>query len=170
MRRLFFLLAVLTSQAVEVLTEGKLSYFIPTDAKVRSTYGEDGIQGGVEASFKAWDRIYPWLSVSLYHNSGISLVPLGAGLKYIYEFERLSVYGGLGVVPAYLKTHDSNWGYGGIGKVGVLSNRFWNLFIDFFGEYSYIHVPSADVTNLSNFTIGGGVGYWFGPAKEDEED
>ena len=181
---LIFLLLISPLIALEVLTEAKVSYFIPTDARFRSTYGEDGIMGGLETSFHAGRHFYPWVSASLYDNTGhihssvktrMYFIPVGAGLKYIYPFKYASVYGGVGVLPTYLHINhveESKWGCGGIAKFGFLSNRLWNLFLDLFAEYSYIHISSRhpNPSDLSNFTIGGGVGYNFGGCQLQSTD
>ncbi len=194
MKRFFLLFFVLASflSAVEVLTEGKVGYFIPTDAQFRATYGEDGILGEIETSVCAWDHFYPWASVGMYRNvshhvgkSHIYFIPIGAGLKYIYPFKYVSIYAGAGALPTYLHIDNNSpllastqerWGCGGIFKMGFLSNRVWNLFIDLFAEYSYLQMPfhgqrvALSDGVLSNFTIGGGVGYRFGPSHCVDED
>jgi hypothetical protein len=182
--------------AFEALLEGKVGYFIPTDAQFRSNYGQDGIISTVESSFHAGSNFYPWASISYYGNaahphagggkkSHIYAIPVGAGLKYLYSFKYFGVYGGLGVLPTYLHIQNNSpllvrtqqkWGCGGIVKGGVIVNRLWNLFLDLFAEYSYINIPfsnSPNLTlhpaNLSNFTIGGGIGYYFGPCCSEDD-
>ncbi len=185
MKRLLTLLILLSTQlaAIEVLTEAKVGYFLPTDSKFRSIYGEDGILFGLESSFAVPHNFYPWISVDVYDNSGhtkshhkshIYFIPVGAGIKYIYPFRYLSVYGGAGVLPTYLHVHDhSRWGCGGIVKAGFIADRIWNFFIDLFAEYSYIkmrHTEELNPANLSNFTVGGGVGYHFGGCYRECDD
>lgn len=197
---LFFLGLVLQLGAIEVLTEAKVGYFIPTDAQFRSNYCEDGIITTLESSFNASHRLYPWASISYFYNpshpdiggnrkSALYFIPVGAGLKYLYSWGKLGVYGGLGVLPTYLHIENNSpllvrtqakWGCGGIAKFGFIADRLWNFFIDLFAEYSYIKIPfhnSPDLTlhpaNLCNFSIGGGVGYHFGGCSnkcDDDED
>lgn len=199
MKRSILLFALLTFQlaAFEALLEGKVGYFIPTDAQFRSNYGEDGIISTLESSFNAGRNFYPWASISYYGNvshpaagggkaSHIYIVPVGAGLKYIYFYKHFGVYGGLGALPTYLHIKNNSpllnrtqekWGCGGIFKGGVIADRLGNFFIDLFAEYSYIKISfpnSPELTlhpaNLSNFSIGGGVGYHFGPSRSEDDD
>lgn len=193
-----FLLTALQLSAVEVLTEGRIGYFLPTNEQFKETYGEDGMIGSIESSFKATDRLYPWANISYYANSGhagedhkkthIYFLPIGAGLKYIYPFENFSVYGGLGVLPTYLHIKNNShflvreqakWGCGGVAKFGFLSNKIWNFFLDLFAEYSYINIHfhkkgklAINPAILSNFTFGGGIGYHFGckGCKDENND
>lgn len=195
---LLFLLLSLRLAAFEALTEAKVGYFIPTDGQFRNNYGQDGIISTLESSFNAGYNLYPWASISYYGNaahpttggdkkSHIYMIPVGAGLKYLYSFGRLGVYGGLGVLPTYLHIQNNSpllvrtqekWGCGGIVKFGLIADRLWNFFLDLFAEYSYIKIPfhnASDLTlhpaNLCNFSIGGGIGYHFGgcPCENDED-
>jgi hypothetical protein len=194
---LFFLLLSLQLAAFEALTEARVAYFIPTDAQFRHNFGEDGIISSVEASFNAGYNFWPWANISYYGNaahpdvgggkkSHIYFIPIGAGLKYLYSFERFAVYGGLGVLPSYVHIENNSpllvqtqekWGCGGVAKVGLTANGLWNCFLDLFAEYSYIKIPfsnSPDLVlhpaNLSNFAIGGGIGYHFGGCPCDCDD
>ena len=193
---LLLLLVSWQLSAIEVLTEARVGYFLPTNDKFKDMYGEDGIIGSVESSFKAWNNLYPWANISFYANAGhagedhkkthIYFIPIGAGLKYMYPFEHFSVYGGVGVLPTYLHIkNDSHflvrtqekWGCGGVAKVGFISNKIWNFFLDLFAEYSYINIHFHKKSNqalnpaiLSNFTIGGGIGYHFGCKNCKNED
>lgn len=197
-RILFFILFSLQLAAIEVLTEARVGYFLPTDSQFRHVYGQDGIISGVEASFAAGRNFYPWASINYYGNSGhsslghkkthIYFIPIGAGLKYIYFWDHLGVYGGIGALPTYLHIKNNSplllrtqekWGCGGIAKVGFIADRLWNFFIDLFAEYSYIKIPfhnkhgriaELNPANLSNFTIGGGVGYHFGGCPIECDD
>lgn len=195
---LLFLLFSLQLAAFEALIEGRVGYFIPTDAQFRDNYGEDGIISSLESSFAAGYNFYPWVNISYYGNashpdegrhkkSHIYFIPIGAGLKYLYSFDHLGVYGGVGVLPTYLHIENNSpflvrtqekWGCGGVVKVGLIADRLWNFFLDLFAEYSYIKIPfhnsdrlTLHPANLSNFTIGGGIGYHFGicPIECDDD-
>ncbi|HSX10296.1 MAG TPA: hypothetical protein VLF94_01070 [Chlamydiales bacterium] len=199
MKKIAFFLLLLSLQltAFENLTEARVGYFIPTDAQFRHNYGQDGIISSLESSFNAGRNFWPWVNISYYGNashpdagggkkSHIYMIPVGAGLKYLYFFKHFGVYGGLGVLPTYLHIENNSpllvrtqqkWGCGGVAKGGVISNRLWNFFLDLFAEYSYIKIPfhnDPDLTlhpaNLSHFTIGGGIGYHFGPCSSEDED
>lgn len=187
--------------AIDNFTEAKVGYFIPTDAKFRDIYAQDGVISGLETSFRAWNNFFPWLSASYYEKWGhthsprasshVYFIPLGVGLKYIYPlrqvctFRHINIYGGLGVLPTYLHLHNHSpnlvpdagkWGCGGVAKVGVIADRLWNFFIDFFAEYSYTKISfheervGLNPAILSYFTIGGGLGYHFGGCSIDRDD
>lgn len=183
--------------AIDNFTEVKVGYFIPTDAQFRDIYAQDGVITSLETSFRGWNNFFPWLSAGYYEKWGhtkdpragshVYFVPLGAGLKYIYplgpfcSFRRINVYGGLGILPTYLHIHNHShtlaphagkWGCGGVIKGGVIADRLWNFFIDFFAEYSYTKISfhedvGLNPARLSYFTIGGGLGYHFGGCSID---
>lgn len=194
---LLLLLVAFHLTAFEALTEAKVAYFLPTDAQFRNHYGQDGLLSTLEASFSAGDNFYPWASVSYFGNTGhtnvggkrkshISFIPIGAGMKYLYFFEHLGVYGGLGALPIYLhiENHspllarrEKKWGCGGVAKVGLIADRLWNFFLDLFAEYSYIKIPfhktpatALHPANLSHFSIGGGIGYHFGIHRDESDE
>ncbi len=195
MKTLLFLLLALRLSALEVLTEARVAYFIPTDAQFRSNYGEDGIISSIETSFHARKDLYPWINISYYGNaahpsigggkkSHIYYIPIGAGLKYLHFFDHLGFYAGVGVLPAYVHIQNNspdlfrtqkNWGCGGVGKIGFIADRLWNCFLDLFAEYSYIKIPfqnnpknTLHPANLTNFSIGGAIGYHFGARRDDD--
>lgn len=199
MKKLTLLLLCLALRltALDVLTEAKVGYFIPTDGQFRNQFCKDGIISTFETSVNAGRNFYPWASVSYFGNaahpshrgdkkSHIYFVPIGAGLKYLYFFKHIGVYGGLGVLPTYLHIENNSpllartqekWGCGGIAKVGIIADRLWNFFLDLFAEYSYIKIPfqnspanALHPANLSNFSIGGGIGYRFGVCRPDVDE
>lgn len=199
MRKFAFLFFLMIAPlcAVDIYTEAKVGYFIPTDAKFRHIYAKDGVISGLESSFHAGNHFYPWVSIDYYTKAGHSLsthspthiyfVPIGAGLKYIYPLKYFSVYGGIGALPTYLHIRDhspgaelvqKNWGCGGVIKGGVIAEHLWNLFVDFFVSYSFLEIsnhPQGGTVEmnpaiLSHFSIGGGLGYHFGGASKNQEE
>ena len=185
------------ANAVDVPVEFKAAYFYPTSRSFREIYPSGGPIYGVELSCQAWKRLYPWFSANYFSKSGhsiiegvpdslrshtkIQFVPLGLGLKYVYEINRtLDLYIGLGALATYLHMKDeapyviqtsSKWGAGGIGKVGAFLNFYKAFFLDIAIDYSYMkvhfHSPGGDTitrqtADLSGFSFGGGIGYRFG--------
>lgn len=121
-------------------------------------------------------------SIGEKNHTRIQFVPLSLGLKYLFCFPcypSFRPYLGAGLLVTYLHMHDdspfviekiSKWGVGGIAKLGLIYN-FWNcFFIDLFTDYSYTkidfrktrhHKVSRHDANISGFSFGGGLGYWF---------
>lgn len=113
-------------------------------------------------------------------STNLNLVPLAVGLKYYFPLECycISPYIGAGALFSYARIennypyvaeHLSHWGYGAIGKVGVLVDLSYCLFLDLFAEYSYMEIDfnehHENVVNrradLSGFNFGAGIGYRF---------
>jgi len=177
-------------EAVNVLVEGKAGYFYPTSHKFRKIYGNGNGIYGLEVSCQAWKGLYGWASGSYFTDWGrsvgeknrtrVTLVPLAAGLKYLFLVcSHLDLYVGAGVLGTYLHTKDhspfviksvSKWGVGGIWKAGALVEIYKRLFADVFLDYSYMKISfhnthhgklvrhTADVSGVS---AGGGIGYRF---------
>ena len=113
---IFLIFSACTLFSNEILLEGKISYYRPTDSTTRDIMGH-GALFGLETSFQAYEGLYPWLSVSILPNSGHSqgennktsmyFVPIGIGLKYLFTIRpTYRVYLGAGMLPAYLHTRD----------------------------------------------------------------
>jgi len=182
---IFLLFSTSKLIANDILLEGKISYYYQTDSTTRKIMG-NGVLYGLESSFQAYCGWYPWLSVSILPNSGHSigernnttmyLVPIGVGLKYLYEFGCYStIYVGAGALPAYLYTHDrapvkrvrTKWDIGGIFKAGYLVDMNC-FFLDIFLEYLLLTMNFSDTdktagrdADLSGLSAGGGIGYRF---------
>ncbi len=174
--------------ALEILPEVRVAYFYPTDQRFREIYSGAGLYS-VETSVQAWKGLYPWGSLGFLYASGSSkgegdntelyMIPIGLGLKYFFNFDRLHPYLGLGMVVAYTHIHNdspfvtrnqSKWGVGGIVKTGFLADITQSLFFDFFLDYTYLkksfdHPNSKPVVthraDLSGLSIGAGLGYRF---------
>jgi len=174
-------------QAVEILPEARAAYFYPTDDRFRDVYSDAGLYS-IETSVQAWKQLYPWASVGFLYTSGSSvgegsktrlyMIPIGVGLKYLFDFDRLQPYLGLGVVGAYANIHNdssfvarrqSDWGVGGIAKTGCLAYVTQNLFLDIFLDYTYLKINFGNSkknvltrrADLSGLSVGGGIGYRF---------
>ncbi len=187
MRSWFFALVLLPFHLIsfETRLEAKASYFYPTDSTTRQIMGS-GVLIGAESSFQAYRGLYPWLSASVFPNRGHSigerfntkmrLVPIGVGLKYLFDAGCLSPYIGAGFLPSYLYCKDEapavkrvrkKWGLGGIFKTGLCIDASW-FFVDLFAEYMLLKFDFSDTektygrkADLSGLSAGGGLGVRF---------
>lgn len=170
------------------LVEAKIAYFRPTDSKIRRIYDRGIPMGGLEGSVQAWRWLYPWASVSylqqightqtLHNRTQVQLVPIGFGLKFLWDFKPLSVYAGAGPLISYVRMKDyspyvsptsSKWAWGGVGKVGLIFFPVKHFSVDIFADYSYMkfdfgnsggNVIRTDA-NFSGWSFGGALGVAF---------
>lgn len=115
------------------------------------------------------------------HNpTRIKLVPVTFGLKYFYCVDRYDIYVAGGAQYTYFQTKDESpfvietvtkRGWGGIAKLGTLINFDCGLFLDVFGQYSFLRMDFKDDRHdrlirhdakLSGWSVGLGLGYRFG--------
>jgi hypothetical protein len=173
----------------DVIIEGKGNAFITTNDTFNAIYGRATGGGGFEVTGGHWKNIYGFMSVDAFHNSGntqcfctptkVTFVEIGFGLKYFVPFRVGDFYIGLGALPVWLQTKDcspyviqkqSNWGVGGIAKLGVYFDLPRSFVIDLFANYSFAKVkgeccPSIgtvpNVAHLNGMIFGAGIGYRF---------
>lgn len=173
----------------EVLLEARVSYFHPTDSRYRRIYGGAPFYN-VELSVESYCNFYPWLSVGYLYDCGhsigkrnrtkIDLVPMSLGLKYLFCCDCFRPYLGAGLGVTYLKTEDhskfviknrSNWGAGGVFKLGLIYDWTSCFFIDLFIDYTYMKIDFGSGhhkkriyghdADVSGFFFGAGLGYSF---------
>lgn len=180
----------------EALVEAKAGYFYPTDHKFRKIYSGGGVYG-MEVSYEALCNVYAWGSVNYFSQDGrsyqegpdtvdidtnrtsIEIVPLGFGLKYLYN----SCYGDFYVAAGPLATHMhikdhspfviqriNKWGWGGTVKLGANFDLCDNLYLNVFSDYSYMKMDFHYTDNqrvvrteadISGISVGAGLGYKF---------
>lgn len=173
----------------DVIIEGKGNAFITTNDTFNAIYGRATGGGGFEVTGGHWKNIYGFMSVDAFHNSGntqcfctptkVTFVEIGLGLKYFVPFRVGDFYIGLGALPVWLQTKDcspyviqkqSNWGVGGIAKLGVYFDLPRSFAIDLFANYSFAKVkgeccPSIgtvpNVAHLNGMIFGAGIVYRF---------
>ena len=110
------------------------------------------------------------------YQTKVMFMPLAFGLKYFVPFANEGkwftgdFYVGLGIEPTYLQSAPhgdskdklSNWGAGGIAKIGTYFNLPRNFFIDAFVDYSFVRVKQKKyTTNLAGCIFGASLGYRF---------
>ncbi len=172
------------SQANSISIESTAAYFYPTNHRYRKIYSGGGLYG-LELKGQIYKDFYAWTSASILHSHGksrpcrykteITQIPLDIGLKYIPHIDRYHPYLGIGLLTTYMNIHDHashvkrkvvHWGVGAIFKTGCLIDLPKNIFLDFFTHYSLMKVnPNTrrchHKADLSGFSFGGGLGYYF---------
>ncbi len=172
----------------DVILEFKGSYFLPTSSTFRDMYKGSALYGPELTvqlfTNKNW---YAFGSVEYYKQTGrclsladsskLRLLPLAIGLKYFFDIsKRVDLYLGLGFQPVHVKkttqrafvdSKISQWGYGGIGKIGTFIDIKKNFLLDFFFDYSFVWTKNLNShvaikkSNLSGAIFGVGLGYRF---------
>lgn len=164
--------AVAASASVEI----KGSYFSPSNADFKSIYG-GGVMYGAEISVGIAGGLEAWLSGDYFNKTGsltltkekttLTLIPIGAGLKYSFLTGWLQPY--LGVGGRYYLYKESNpigtvnkGGIGFLGKVGADLKFAPNFFLDIFAGYSLCKMKPADFDiEVGGIELGAGLGYAF---------
>src|SRR5579885_1138651 len=169
------------SQHRDVLLEAKGSLFVPTNDTFRHIYNVGGMFN-VELSFQIYEGIFGWASGGVFFKKGHSIgecdktcaviVPVAAGLKYLWHFDLGDLYLGAGVLAAdlhtkdgspFVITHREKWGVGGIAKAGFLFDLPRSFFADVFTDYSFVkvHFPckfecgvQSQPANISGWGLG----------------
>ena len=171
--------------------EVRAADFVPTGHSFQSIYSSGGLLG-VEFDCRICKQLYGWVGASYWRNKGraepdrtasyCTIVPINAGLKWIYSIYQVQPYLGVGVEYSYgheetnspyLAHSRLGWGWGGVFKTGFLVYFANHFLLDFYADYSLRalqlndfsasspHLELIDSVNLSGFTFGGGLGYGF---------
>jgi hypothetical protein len=173
----------------DVLLEFKGAYFLPTDHNFRHIYG-GGALFGPEVTFEFFNQVYGFMSIDFLQKDGfslggcfptqITLVPIGMGFKYFVPFCYGDFYVGIGLQSTVVQItncspnvlpEQSQWGFGGIAKIGTIFDLPCNLFIDIFIDYSFLSVSfnnccqtnpaAAQKAHVSGTIFGVSLGYRF---------
>lgn len=161
----------------DVFLEFKGGAFIPVGCDFRSIYGDVTFFVSPEFSWQVVDHANWYIfasagyaekdgnSVGLCNSTKARLVPLGIGVKYFFQdlhadfCKNHKFYLGLGFQPALLQTNNcsefvqrttSQWGFGGVAKIGYLLDLQKNFFLDFFADYSFVTVGCKKLCNASD--------------------
>ncbi|HLF66892.1 MAG TPA: outer membrane beta-barrel protein [Gammaproteobacteria bacterium] len=177
----------------DVIVEFKGAYFWPTDCTFKKIYHKGGALYGPELTVQLFDdkNWYAFASVDYFQKKGhsiglceptkVRLIPVALGLKYFVPVcdDRIDLYAGLGLEWVNVRTKNcsqavvskqSDWGLGGIAKVGAYYHLPHHFLIDTFINYHYAKVGSNDCwchgfesrkANVSGAIFGVGLGYNF---------
>jgi len=182
--------------AKQSIIEFKSAYFLSTNSHFKDIFGKGGALYGPELTLQLYDN-EPWYffaSFDYLHNKGhslgfcdktsVRLIPLSLGLKYFAATSNKNVdlYIGLGFVAENVRTkncssfvlsHTSQWGFGGVAKIGTYYTMPHNLVLDLFIDYNFVRVgnnhwncaenPQVQSlhANVSGALFGAGLGYKF---------
>ena len=145
----------------DILLEFKAAAFLPSDCLFKKIYDSCAALYDLELTFELVEDKNWFMFLSLAYTSKqghsvgfctpttVQIVPFGLGFKYFFPCSRGDFYVGLGVQPAYLGTnncsefvckHTSDWGVGGVSKIGFNFDLPKNWFCDLFFDYSFVRV------------------------------
>ncbi len=190
---LFLFCQIGSVQAFDV--QARVAYFIPQESRVRQIYAKHGLpEYQVEASMPLnlcllclcnWDA---WTNFSYFQRNGhstclrnktkIENLAITFGTKYYFPLsDCVHPYLGLGIGAdyvrfndhsCYVKKHTDKWGFAILAKSGVKFDLRYNVFLDFFADYSHYwfdfshrHGVKVRSPNTGGLKIGLGVGYTF---------
>lgn len=173
----------------DVILEFKGAYLLPTNSLFKECYKGSALYGPeLTVQLKDGNNWYAFASIDYFQKNGrclrrcdstkLQLLPLAVGIKHFFPVsDRVNLYAGLGFQPTYIRTKSSRacvvakksqWGFGGIGKVGAYIDITHNFLFDLFIDYSAIRTdnlygPTVDSCRVivSAALFGGGLGYRF---------
>jgi len=152
------------------------SYFSPTDSNFKSIYGGGWEYGGV-ISFHLTTSLDLWLDGGYFAKSGsltftqeetkLTLIPLGAGLRYRILPGRITPYVDAGA--RYIIYRETNvigevsaGGIGFVGKAGLAIGLSDHFGLDVHAAYSYCSMKPADFEfNVGGLEFGAGLVFSF---------
>ena len=185
-----------------ILLEFNGSYFLPTNSTFKKIY-HGGALFGPELTMQLFDdkQLYVFTGINYFQKKGksiglcypttVKLIPFVFGLKYLLPtfYNHVDFYAGLGfqAVSARIKnctptgpnnqfitsSSASEWGFGGILKMGAYFHLPRNFFIHTFIGYSFVRVGNNNCaclnangstptkTNISGAIFGAVLGYRF---------
>lgn len=179
----------------DILLEAKGAYSLPMGQAFDGVFTDGSPLVGAELTFqlRRGSNWYGFTSVDFLikkgHRIGLEnplrahIIPLALGIKYFVPFDCGDFYVGLGFQPTHVKTTNirvdgeeesiSNWGMGGVAKVGSYIDLPGDFFLDPFINFSFGKVNcaarrtftngtsvSADL-HINEATFGLGIGYRF---------
>lgn len=180
--------------ARNTILEFKGACQVPTNSTFRDIYGHAGALYGPELTVQLKED-KPWHafasfdyfrknghSIGLCEPTTVKLLQFALGLKYFKSVRdgKADLYAGLAFEPVNMRTinciqsvelRTSQWGFGGLAKIGAYYYLPRNFVFDFFIDYSFARVGSNDCNsctglqsvkaNVSGAIFGIGLGYNF---------
>lgn len=160
-------------------TELRIGNFYPTSDLLRKIYGKKGVEFEVEGCVQLHNKLSFWMNFNSFCKHGHSLgledkttlhiYPLSTGLKYTFCFnECLAFYLGVGGSYSWINIHDRSslvkehihkYGWGGVGKSGLIYFFTDRCFLDLFADYYSTKVCGEDHSvNVGGLRLGLGAG------------
>ncbi len=156
--------------------------FVPESSLFRDIYGDVHPEYQLEFSFPLQFSIEGWVNVGYLYASGSSvplnnssqlhIVPVSAGIKYVYPLDCCwNVYLDVGALWAWLyeknnfdlcpiNNHEN--GFGGIGKLGIERCFCHRIVAGIFVDYRLLHFHGDhEAVHLNGLYFGGSLGYQF---------
>lgn len=176
------------------IVEFRVSYFLPSSSVLRRVCDQGGVDYQLTGTVPVyqgslfWARCFNfWWAVDYFHTSGrvhhvktdVTLVPLTAGMKYIYARGSFRPYVGAGMKYYFVNVHNHGShlikkvyknGMGGVMEGGALWLVNKHLSFNLFTSYSFRNfgAPSTSQPNVEpegmqvgGWNFGGGIGYQF---------
>ena len=159
------------------VAELRAGAFLPTSQSIQKRFTSGWIEGEAEFTYRFSGHFGVWGNAGYskrqgHHKAVIQLIPVSAGLKYLFLLHHVRPYVGIG--PCYTFTHLKNYSpltrkrsyknrFGFVAKSGVYIDlpRHWtlDLFLDYYSQK--VHFQRAKKADVSGFRTGIGLGYKF---------
>lgn len=183
----------LSAHAHNVILEFKGAYLLPTHDSFKDIYHHGSGLYGAELTARIFGmgNLYGFMGIDYFQKKGtlpklcdstkIMLLPITIGLKYLVPILPIvDLYSGLGFQPVcariknflpFIGSIQSQWGFGGIAKVGAYIDLSNHIILDLFIDYSFAHMKSKQSKqvnalvfpkiNMSGPVFGVGLGFGF---------
>jgi len=163
------------------IAELRAGAFLPNSHTIKKMFGRGWIEGEAEFTYRFAGHFAVWGNAgysyknghsNFHHNAHIWIIPVSAGLKYLFRLDRMRPYLGFG--PSYTFLHLKNYSpltsqrvyknrFGYVAKSGIyidLSRRWaLDLFLDYYSLK--VHFQKAKKADISGIRTGIGLGYKF---------
>lgn len=163
------------------IAELRAGAFLPISHPIHKMFCHGWIEGEAEFTYRFIDGLAVWGNAGysykngrskFLHDSHIQIIPVSAGLKYIFLSHKIRPYVGIG--PCYTFLHIKGYSpltreklyknrFGFVAKSGIYFHLPRHWVIDFFVDYYYQRVSfqKAKTADVSGFRTGIGLGYRF---------
>jgi opacity protein-like surface antigen len=166
--------------AANIILEFKAQYFSPSDEAFQDIYG-GGVMYGGEVSIGVWKGLELWFGGSYFSREGeltftkekseLKIIPVGGGVRYRWQGNRLSPYLAAGLGNYQFKesnpigeVDEGRMGYSA--AIGTYVKVTGGLLIDLYANYSVCEMRPGDFEidyeiNIGGFGAGIGIAFEF---------
>ncbi len=180
--------AICDEASQQLTVTGRVSYLSFISSPLKEIY-HAGPYYELTETIPFYKGLHAWMGIGYFQKTGhslgsssktgIQLVPITLGPKFLYQVDRAVPYIGIGVRALYTHTtddsplvrkHIAKWGPGAVAEIGSLFLLTDHLFIDANGGYSYakVRAPKPKFPNITTapltveeWHVGLGIGYKF---------